>query len=65
MRVSEVFAMGGNGGYGCGHDCGYGYYGGYYPDCGRWSYYYYEGYGYCGGCGYGYTRSHGLLRVLG
>ncbi|MGH3867493.1 MAG: hypothetical protein ACRDQ4_15400 [Pseudonocardiaceae bacterium] len=59
MRVSEIFAMGGN----YGHDRNYGY--GYYPDDGRWSYHYYQSYGnYCG-YGYGYSRSHGLLGVLG
>ncbi|MBV9161581.1 MAG: hypothetical protein JO281_08530 [Pseudonocardiales bacterium] len=69
MRISEVFTMGGGCGHGCGHDCsyscygGYGgyskYYNGYYPDYGRWSYHYYDG------CGYGYTRSRGLLGILG
>jgi hypothetical protein len=69
MKVSEVFSMGGGcGEYECGHDChyGHGYYGGYYPDYGRWSYHYYNGYygGYYSG-GYGYSRSHGLLGILG
>jgi hypothetical protein len=60
MRVSEVFAMGG----GC--DCGYGYYGGYYPDYGRWTYHYYNDYGYYGRYyGYGCSHSRGLGDVLG
>jgi hypothetical protein len=70
MRVSEVFSMGGGcEEYSCGHGCHYGhggYYSGYYPDYGRWSYHYYNGnYGgyYYGG--YGYSRSHGLLGILG
>jgi hypothetical protein len=62
MRVSEVFAMGGGGGRGGGYD----HYDVYYPDYGRWTYHYYESYGYYyGGYGYGYSRSHGLGRVLG
>ncbi|HWR46174.1 MAG TPA: hypothetical protein VN327_00960 [Pseudonocardiaceae bacterium] len=60
MRVSEVFAMGG------GRDGGDGYYGGYYPDYGRWSYYYYKDCGYYGRYyGYGASRSRDLGYVLG
>lgn len=62
MRVSGVFAMGGvRGNNWGGYDYGYPY----YPDNGRWTYYYYQGYGYVGHFGYGYSRSRGLLRVEG
>ncbi len=56
MRVSTVFAMGGDYGHGCGHGGNYGGYG-YYQDYGRGSYNYYQGYGnyYQGNYGYGYS----------
>lgn len=69
MRVSEIFAAGGDCGRSCDHGCHYVSYGGYkygeyYPDYGRWTYNYYNGRDYSSH-GYGYSRSHGLLGVLG
>lgn len=77
MKVSQVFTMGGNGGYGPGY--GYGGYapylpygpfpekpGGYYPDTGRWAYVAPNNYNWPpDGSGYGFSRSHGLDGIVG
>jgi hypothetical protein len=78
MRVSEIFTKGGGdrgwNGY-SGYNGGYESYlpyggvykpGGYYPDCGRWTYVHPNDYNWAGGgYGYGFSRSHGLDGLVG